>query len=421
MPSAHPSSRTGTAQDLLRIVTRAYELELERAGIPLPVKTEFQRRFIEPFFRVLGVGAGKLMEAVPGDWNVAFHDKVYARLSSPNVYPFDAGGPAILRARALARDVEARAGRAPALLALISHPPAMGNLAHLNFELARHATLALRAVRGRPCRPRMVAAIDPFALDAANIVEEGLYAGFMGTYHLGLDRLALGRGHAGPSLTPRASWTAMPARLLGVLAGGGEVGMVLSGGIPTTGRVLYGVREWARRVRRESPYVADAPAAQARLRADASFRRFERVAAEQAFMPKGIWRVFDAWLMAACAGLLPGESVEDAAVAAVSALEVPDARRPALMLDLRRDLTRETPVRRRLFRIIASRAVRRRPLVLLPIVHSVAPPGVSVREARAWEAAGPGRVRVRRADAPDVASETTPDAFADLFVEENFS
>jgi len=38
-------------------------------------------------------------------------------------------------------------------------------MAHLNFELVRHATLALRAARGRPCRPRLVVAIDPFALD----------------------------------------------------------------------------------------------------------------------------------------------------------------------------------------------------------------------------------------------------------------
>ncbi len=60
-------------------------------------------------------------------------------------------------------------------------------------------------------------------------------------------------GADAPALTPRASWTAMPMRLFEALSGGGEVGMVLSGGIPTTGRVLYAVREWARGARRASP------------------------------------------------------------------------------------------------------------------------------------------------------------------------
>ncbi len=421
MPSAYPSPRTGTAQDLLRVVTRAYELELARIGASLPEKSESQRRFIEPPFRAVGVALGLLMEFVPGDWNVAFHDRLYAHLSAPNRYPFDPLSPQAARGRALARQVEERTGRTPALLALISHPPVMGELAHLNFELVRHATLALRAVRGRPCRPRMVAATDPFALDTANIVEEGLYAGFMGTYHLGIDRMALGRGHAGPSLTPRAAWTAMPARLFGVLGVGGEVGMVLSGGIPTTGRVLYGVREWARLVRRASPHGDDAPGVEARLRGDASFRRFERIALEQIHMPKGTWRIFDAWLMAACAGLLPGETAEGAAAAAMAALEVPDGARAELAHGLRRDLTRETPTRRRLFRILAGRVARRRPLVLLPVVHRTDPLGVSLREAWSWESAGPGRLTARSAAAPQTPVETTSDAFADRFVEENFA
>ncbi|MBI3566257.1 MAG: hypothetical protein HY079_13760 [Elusimicrobia bacterium] len=420
MAYAYPAPRTGTAQDLLRVVTRAYEAELEKRGATLPVKTEVQRRWVEPFFRALGVAAGTLMELIPGDWNVAFHDRVYRTLSAPRVYEFDPEAPAVRRARALAAELEARTGKAPALLALLSHPPVMGDLAHLNFELVRRATLVLRAVRGRPCRPRMVAATDPFALDATNIFEEGVYAGFMGSYHIGIDRLALGREHAGPALTPRASWTAMPRRLFGALAGGGEVGMVLSGGIPSTGRVLYGAREWARRVRHASPHARDAAAVERRLDADPSFQRFHRIAAGLIHIPEGTWRVFDAWLMAACAGLLPGEAPEAAAEAALAALEVPAARRAELMGALRRDLTRETPTRRRLFRILAGRVARRRPLVLLPIVHRMSPLGVEEREAWAWEPAGPGRVKARRADRAE-GETTTPDDFADRFVQENFA
>ena len=109
--------------------------------------------------------------------SVAFHDRLFAALAAPHSYRFDREVPTVLRARALAARLEAETGKAPALLALISHPPVLGELAHMNLELVRHATLALRAVRGRPCRPRMVAATDAFALDSISIWEEGIYAG----------------------------------------------------------------------------------------------------------------------------------------------------------------------------------------------------------------------------------------------------
>ena len=57
---------------------------------------------------------------------------------------------------------------------------------------------------------------------------------------------------------------------------------------------------------------------------------------------------------------------------------------------------------------------------MIPIVHSTNPPGVANGEAWSWEWAGPGRVTARRADAPGVPVATTPEAFADRFVEENF-
>lgn len=421
MPYAYPAPKTGTAQDLLRIVTRAYELELERSGAVLPVKTEAQRRWIEPFFRAAGVAMGGVMELLPADWSVAFHDRLFAALAAPYSYAFDAEDPRLARAAALAARLERETGRAPALLALVSHPPVLGDLAHLNLELVRHATLALRRVRARPCRPRLVTATDPFALDSLSIFAEGLYAGYMGSFHIGVDRLALGRGHLGPALTPRASWAAMPRRLLGALAGGGEVGLVLAGGVPSTGRVLYAVREWIRGARRLSP-LRGRPSDVARaLSADASFARFQKAAASKVNVPPGTWRVIDAWLMAAAAGLLPDETVASAGAAALACLEIPAAERPALLEDLARGLRRETPFRRRLFRLLAGRVARRRPLVLLPVVHRVEPLGVVQREAWSWEWSGPGRVRARRADAPESAEETTTDAFAARFVEENFA
>ena len=424
MPYAYPSPRTGTAQDLLRVVTHAYELELQKNGLPLPIKTETSRRWIEPLFRLIGIAAGKAMETLPGDWNIAIHDRIYSALASAYAYSFDPAHPIVRRSCALAQAIERRTGKSPALLALLSHPPVVGELAHLNFELVRHATHWMRNVRGRPCRPRIVAATDPFALDATSVFGEGFYAGYVGTYHLGIDRLALGRDHHGTSLTPQASWTAMPRRLFGVLADGGEVGMVLSGGIASTGRVLYGVRDWARRVRHESPHSVDPHEAEARLRNDPSFQLFFRLAthaAEKISMPKGTWRVFDAWLMAACAGLLPGQDAEHAAAAAMAALSIPVERRPFLLAALRHDLTRETPTRRRLFRLLANRIGRRRPLMLLPVVHQMNPTGIGLREAWSLETEGPACIMARRADDADKTMGMTPDDFADRFVQENFN
>ncbi len=416
MAQAYPSARTGTAQDLMRIVTKAYENFLDAEGTVLPKKPELQRVLLEPFSRAAGMALAKVLEVAPADWTVAFHNKLFASLTGGRNYPFDPASPAIVAARALAGRLEKETGKAPALLAAISHPPVMGDLAHLNLELVRHAVLALREVRGRPCRPRLVAAIDPFALDTLSVLEEGLYAGFMGTFHLGLDRLALGRGHPGPLMSRQTRWDRMPLRLFRTLAEGGEVGMVLSGGIPATGRVLYGAREWARRA-----LAAGGVPDLSCLRADAAFARFEKAAAEQFALPRGGLRLLEAWLMAAAAGLLPGETIDSAASAALACLKVPAVARAPLMAELASDMARETPARRRLFRLLVGRVARRRPLILVPVVHRTAPNGVTEREA--WSAVwtGIGRVRVARASAPGRTDEMSAEELAERFTKEHFA
>ncbi|MDP3543583.1 MAG: hypothetical protein Q8T11_14025 [Elusimicrobiota bacterium] len=418
---AYPSARTGTAQDLMRVVTRAYEIRLDAEGTILPLKFEWQRMILEPFTRAAGMMLAAVMELVPADWTVSFHNKLFLLLSAGLAYPFDPASPAVADARALAAKLEKETGLEPALLAAISHPPVMGDLAHLNFELVRHATLVLRAVRGRPCRPRLVVAIDPFALDTISVLEEGLYAGFMGNFHLGIDRLALGRGHPGPWMSAGTRWDRMPLRLFRSLAEGREIGMVLSGGVPATGRVLYGVREWARRARAAGPLRALPAEALARLRADPSFARFEKAAADHIPLPRGPWRLLEAWLMTVAAGLLPGETSESVARVMLECLSVPEASRAALLSELAGDMARETPARRRLFRLLAGRVARRRPLILIPVVHRSEPLGVSEREAWGVTWAGPGRVRVVRAGSPGVVSEMRADELAERFTQEHFA
>ena len=418
MAQGYPSARTGTAQDLMRVVTTAYERSLDAGGTVLPRKSEAQRALLEPFSRAAGMILAAIMERVPADWTVAFHNKLFLHLSGEVSYRFDARSAVISDARALAARLERESGKAPALLAAISHPPVMGDLAHLNFELVRHSILALREIRGRPCRPRLVVAVDPFALDTINVLEEGLYAGFMGSFHLGIDRLALGRGHPGPFLSPQTRWDRMPLRLFKTLAEGHEVGIVLSGGVPSTGRVLYAAREWARRALAASALRSDPSRALACLRGDMSYSRFEQAAESIISLPKGPWRLLEAWLMTTAAGLLPGETADSAARAALACLKVSDTSRAALLAELATDMARETPARRRLFRLLVGRVARRRPLVLLPVVHRTSPLGVEERAAWGvtWE--GIGLARVTRGSESSVM---TSEELAERFTQENFA
>jgi hypothetical protein len=213
----------------------------------------------------------------------------------------------------------------------------------------------------------------------------------------------------------------MPFRLLRKLAQGGEVGMVLSGGVPATGRVLYGAREWAARARSKGPLRADPMQALRCLRANPAFARFEKTAADVMPLPRGPWRLLEAWFMTAAAGFLPGETVESAARSALDCLRIPEEARPGLLADLARVMTRETPARHRLFRLLVGRVARRRPLVLLPVVHRTGPLAVVEREAWGLVWAGPDRVRVTRADAPEQAVEMTSSELAERFTDEHFA
>ena len=425
MPYAYPTQKTGTSQDLFTIITKASERHIEANHIELPVKTAWQRRAMEPPFLLLGAAVSKLLEALPARVGLKFHDKLFSGLASPRHYPFDAASPVVARAAALAR----KGNVSPSLLALVSHPPVMGDLAHLNFELVRHATLALAAIRASSCRPRLLVAVDPFALDTIPVWQEGLYAGFMGTYHLGFDRLSLGRGALSRALIGPASWDRLPHRLIRLLSTGGEAGMVLAGGVPATTRALYAAREWVSRCRRRSPDRGEPAKIMARLRALPGFPDFERQGPHGPALAKSAARLTEAWAMATLAGVFGGveDCVSTGRLSGVArerlsellrALGLGAAEAAGPLKEFEGELARETPYRARFFTTVVARALRRRPMLILPIAHRLEGGlGVEAREAWLLSSCGPGRAGER---GDGSRFEGTLAEFAEAFGKENF-
>lgn len=430
MAYAYPTQKTGTSQDLLTIITRAYERHIEATHIELPEKTPAQRRWLEPPFILIGIALSKVLEVAPWACVVGFHDKLFSALASPKRYPFDASSAVLARAAKLA----ASCAKPPALLALVSHPPVMGDMAHLNFELVRHATLGLAAVRGGKSRPRLLVAVDPFALDTIPVWQEGLYAGFMGTYHLGFDRLSLARNRVSRALIGPAGWDRLPHRLIRLLSSGGEAGMVLAGGVPATTRSLYAVREWTARARRASPDRGDAAKVIARIRVLPGFADFERDGPHGAGLGKSAARLAELWAMAVLSGSGAGEDcsatgrLTEAARGSLDALlgalgHADAARRRRLLDELAGELARETPYRERFFSTVVARALRRRALVLLPIAHRIEG-GLGVEAREAWllerksDTGSPDHFSAKRGDGRTWSGPASQ--FAQLFGRDNF-
>lgn len=433
----YPVRPTGTAEDLMSLVARASELWLEKERIVLPRKSAWSRLICEPPFNCCGLLLRFLMELLPAERALALHERMFSRAAG-RTYAFDDDSAVLARAAAEVRALEAEAGRAPGLLAVLSHPPVLGETSHINPELVRHGCRALRAARGRPCRPRLVAAVDAFALDTVSLPVEGLYAGFMGCYHLGFDRLSFARGPASRVLLGRAAWPSLAGRLLRRLGRGQEAVMVLAGGVPGTARMLYAAREWIAQERRRSPLKGAPAEVLRRLRQDQDFRVFEACGLLAPRLRRNAWRMLEAWTMSAVAGhpwkgagarpscaeagVLDQEARADLAQGLL-ALRLDAESSVQALARLEAEWPRETPFRRRIFRIWARRLLARgRPLVIMPVVHRAAEPlGITVRDAWSCRSAPDGGIRARVLGDPARDWQGSADAFAEFFGRENYS
>lgn len=431
-----PLKPSGRADDLLAILVRAEEARYARAGVVMPEKPASARAWLEPLGNLVGRALYGMLSCAPNSTLAGLQEKGWRTLASPNLFPFEPAHSRLAQARRLVETLT-KDGRPPALLCVFTHPPVTGQWLHLNIELTRHALWALGAMRAKAPRPRLIVAVDPFALDGFGLFVEGAYAGFMGSLHLGFDRLASHRGPLSRALVGSTAWSRIAHRLLRRLNERGEVGIPLGGGVPTTSRALYSAKEFVWELRRRPRSLPPAEVLRRLAAADSGFAAFSESPFVSPGLKRSAWRMLEAWMLAVTAGAWGGDSdassgegpsvdraaltpaARSAALACARAMGLSEKDGAAAAAELDRELARETPYRPRLFRVLARRvAGGGTPLVLLPLAHGK-PPEVRIDwgEPAAFVDARAEEVTVLR---PDGRRETLPiGRFARAFVDAN--
>lgn len=370
--------RTGRYEDLMLLLSRA---EHRRPGREVLSKSRLARTLFEPWFNLCGAGVAAVARIAPADWANAGADKVFRSISGENpTFDFEADAENLGAARRLAGEVEKACGRPPAVFCLTSHPPATKALLYLTVEMMRHALAAMRSVRGRACRPRVVIAMDYFALDMLKFYEEGAYAGYTGRYLLGFDRLRSLRSPLSRCILNGTGWERIIWRICSGLSRGGEIGLVLGGGIPSTSRAYYCMPEFLGRLYVECPGRAPVEEIRARLEKLApGYRAFKDSGEVGPGLHRNIRRSMESWVL--------WELTRDGGLERVDAGKTTKEGRQALrdcasaigwsgrefaaaFSGFQREFQRETPYRERLLRIVISRVVARgRPVLLLPLTY----------------------------------------------------
>jgi len=365
----------GRYEDILLLIARREGRLQDRV---LPSKPRLLHWIFEPFCHLVGLFCAWWAMLAPADWAMAVQDFVFraAEGSRPD-FPFEPESPALAETAALLKEAEARIGERPAVVCLLAHPPVDGDLLYLNLELFRHALRGVRRIRGYPCRPRLLNAVDVYALDMLAMYEEGIYTGFMSTAHLGFDRIPGQRKGPGRWIFSGKVWSSTVWRILRTLHRSRDFLMVPGGGVPVTARLFYCTRELAGRLCRESAAQGRraADVRKALLDASPAFRQFLDSAAIGDGLKKNLWRCIEAWLVSLqtdkeaflqARGGQPALAVENALEELCLALGRSDAK--AVREDFRREFRRETPYRERFFEMLAGRVVGRgTPVVLLPL------------------------------------------------------
>jgi len=402
--NADPNYRpVGTYEDILSIFARSEQRRYVRAGVSPPKKNAFVRWVGEPFLNAVGIGITWYGEMVGASRMISLHDTIMGGLAGKSKGPFNPDLPEFTATRELMAHVEEIFGTAPAVLCLMSHPPVLPESLGLNVEMGRQALLALHSLRPKSGHAKLMIAVDSYALDMLAPMQEGAYAGFMGTYHLGLDRLIHHRRIPSRWLLGGAAWWRLPWRTSRFLSHGGRLAFVLSGGVPITARVVYTAREFLWRLRRGRKQGLSPQEIARRLeREESDFLRFCQSGMIGPGLRGKYWRLMEAWIVARLTGIWPPNQTESANdelsqgflpekhvrcfQACARAMGYPDDTTQKLVQDFQKEYARETPYRERFFRFLLHRVLSRgRPIILLPLSHQLDPSGPAHAMKLAWE------------------------------------
>lgn len=243
-------------EDLMETVVRAALWSAKSGNATTPRHSRFTRRWIEPWFNAAGWMLGQVLASMP--WPLRWRgDQAIARALGAR----PSATPASFEARkrdcvALAGRLHRETGQWPALMVFTSHPPTLGSLEWLRFELVREGLLLANAmVDASPARrylrsaPQCFLAIDPFALDTIPPAVAGLYSGFMHRIYLVWDRQSGTQSWIQRHLLLRGTgYDRIARRLLACLKRDAPIVMVLPGGLPPNARLLYTGREFILRL-----------------------------------------------------------------------------------------------------------------------------------------------------------------------------
>jgi hypothetical protein len=239
-------------EQLIDVVIAADSVRRQSIGAPPQRFKPSQRRWVEPFFNMLGLAFGQGMVMLPWALRKPFDiwlcRKMGGHAEEPNPHLAERTAQTV----SLAQAIHKKTGQWPAFFILTSHPDTEGPLQWLRFELlAQGLQIADRVVEAQDphalYRPhaQCFLAIDPYALDTVSTPIGAFYAAWMHRTYLAWDRQASTQSWIQRHFLLRGSgYDRIAWRLLQRLRQNIPVLMALPGGLPQNARLLYGAREF---------------------------------------------------------------------------------------------------------------------------------------------------------------------------------
>ena len=337
-------------RELLRI---AVELDARLYGKTPPKESAFSLP-VEILCTVLGSGLGLNVRAVPSALaNLVSRAIATSLASSAPSGPVPAGPKA------------AGAG----LLIVTSHPETTPKESHLMGELILQA-LRVSESLSPGSKLTLVQAVDDFALDTLSPAVKGLYQGLMNQANISMDRSPGEKYPLVRALLPGSHYSLAVYKILKSLKRGETVCLALPGGVIHNSRVLYGIRESARRLYKEIP-----PVRRARERR----REFELSVIRLLTQGRDC---------AASRGTLSREE-ETGLKTGLQARGIAGEKIQVWMESLKEELALLSPYRERFFRVLLSR-LGSKGLTVVPITHKDGNGRTGIFTGEPWRTDGTG-------------------------------